>query len=114
MPPCHGGGRGFESRPVRKSPLKKGLFVMKHYVYIIQSDIDGSFYTGYSLDPLKRLLEHNSLENPKRYSFHLKPWKLVYIEAFDSYELAIKREHNLKQASRKRILEIIKLPKNIL
>ncbi len=21
MPPCHGGGRGFESRPVRKKPL---------------------------------------------------------------------------------------------
>ncbi len=25
MPPCHGGGREFESRPVRKSP-QKGLF----------------------------------------------------------------------------------------
>ena len=27
MPPCHGGGRGFESRPVRKNPLIfKGFF----------------------------------------------------------------------------------------
>ncbi len=30
MPPCHGGGRGFESRPVRKkslkTPVKTGVF----------------------------------------------------------------------------------------
>ena len=26
MPPCHGGGRGFESRPVRKEQLREGLF----------------------------------------------------------------------------------------
>jgi hypothetical protein len=29
MPPCHGGGRGFESRPDRKKPLRsnsEGLF----------------------------------------------------------------------------------------
>jgi hypothetical protein len=25
MPPCHGGGRGFESRPVRKNWLKPAL-----------------------------------------------------------------------------------------
>jgi hypothetical protein len=26
MPPCHGGGRGFESRPVRKKALKSRAF----------------------------------------------------------------------------------------
>jgi hypothetical protein len=26
MPPCHGGGRGFESRPVRKSFSLEKLF----------------------------------------------------------------------------------------
>ena len=26
MPPCHGGGRGFESRPVRKALSNEGLF----------------------------------------------------------------------------------------
>ena len=56
---------------------------------------------------------NNGIENVNRYTFHLRPWKLVYVEAFESYELAIKRERNLKQASRQRILEIIKLPKNI-
>jgi hypothetical protein len=27
MPPCHGGGRGFESRPVRKVPPQGGIVV---------------------------------------------------------------------------------------
>ncbi len=29
MPPCHGGGRGFESRPVRKKPLHREAFLLK-------------------------------------------------------------------------------------
>jgi hypothetical protein len=28
MPPCHGGGRGFESRPVRKSPTEMWGFLL--------------------------------------------------------------------------------------
>ncbi len=48
MPPCHGGGRGFESRPVRKSPgYKPGLFIYADYVGIIQSELDISFYNGH-------------------------------------------------------------------
>ena len=33
MPPCHGGGRGFESRPVRintKYPTKSGVFCIAY------------------------------------------------------------------------------------
>ena len=87
---------------------------MKHFVYIIESEVDCSFYKGYSPDPIKRLLEHNSTQNPHRYTFHLRPWKLIYVELLETYELAMKREISLKKASRQRIFEIIKLPKNIL
>ncbi|MCA6498232.1 MAG: GIY-YIG nuclease family protein, partial [Chitinophagaceae bacterium] len=31
---------------------------MAHYVYIIESVQDGTFYKGYSQDPLKRLQQH--------------------------------------------------------
>ena len=32
MPPCHGGGRGFESRPVRKIPrVPVGIFYLKDF-----------------------------------------------------------------------------------
>ena len=62
MPPCHGGGRGFESRPVRRKPwLIRGFFVfMAWYVYMIQSEVDGTYYKGSSEDPFHRLIEHNS------------------------------------------------------
>ena len=35
MPPCHGGGRGFESRPDRKKPLRKlrGFFCVFSYPF---------------------------------------------------------------------------------
>jgi hypothetical protein len=34
MPPCHGGGRGFESRPVRKKSLgaSRGFVVLNHFM----------------------------------------------------------------------------------
>ncbi len=37
IPACHAGGRGFESRPVRKKPLSfRGFFVFgMFYVYIL-------------------------------------------------------------------------------
>ena len=30
MPPCHGGGRGFESRPVRKKSVSNCIKTCKH------------------------------------------------------------------------------------
>ena len=39
MPPCHGGGRGFESRPVRKSKVhsKVSLFCLHAFVQIMNA-----------------------------------------------------------------------------
>ncbi len=36
MPPCHGGGRGFESRPDRKKTLQvfEGFFVFEKLMFI--------------------------------------------------------------------------------
>jgi hypothetical protein len=34
MPPCHGGGRGFESRPVRKKPLFERLFCFYSFSFL--------------------------------------------------------------------------------
>jgi len=35
---------------------------MEHYVYIIESEIDGTFFKAYSLNPLKRLDARNDGE----------------------------------------------------
>ncbi len=65
------------------------------YVYIIQSQLDGSFYIGQTADLEKRLKQHNDGET--RTTSKKRPWNLVYSEAFDSRSEAIKREHFLKK-----------------
>ena len=113
MPPCHGGGRGFESRPVRVkvSDLTGTFLFMAHYVYIIESVQDGTFYKGYSQDPLKRLQQHNQGES--KYTFGKMPWKLVYVEECRTKAEALIRERNLKKAERSRIQNLLLHPKNI-
>ncbi len=71
---------------------------MTFAVYIIQSQKDGSFYIGYSQDPARRLVKHNSANTG--YSARKKPWKLVYTEFFETKTEAIKREKFLKKGKR--------------
>jgi len=65
-----------------------------YFVYLIQSDIDNSFYVGYSQNPNKRLLVHNNGEST--YTRRKMQWKLVYTEEYNSKSEALKREKFLK------------------
>ena len=85
---------------------------MPFYVYILQSGVDGSFYKGFSENPLQRLTQHNNGESA--YTSHKKPWKLVYVEELNDKCAALKREKNIKKATIQRIKEIINSRKNIL
>ena len=84
---------------------------MPFFVYIIVSIHNGSFYKGFSLDPIQRLKQHN--EGQTKYTSRFKPWKLVYSEQFSSKSDALIREKNLKKATTQRILALIDSPKNI-
>jgi putative endonuclease len=84
---------------------------MAHYVYIIESIQDGTFYKGYSANPLKRLQQHNQGNSP--YTSGKMPWKLVYVEEFSTKTEALLRERNLKKAVRSRIQFLLANPKNI-
>jgi putative endonuclease len=84
---------------------------MHFYVYIIKSDIDASYYKGYSLSPLDRLAQHNS--GDCHYTATKKPWRLVYVELFLDKRSALIRERNLKKASRDRIDLLLTSQKNI-
>jgi len=66
-----------------------------YFVYIIQSEIDNSFYIGYTTNIDKRLSEHNN--GLSRYTSRKMPWKLVYHEAFILKTEALKRELFLKK-----------------
>jgi putative endonuclease len=84
---------------------------MPFYVYILQSEADGSFYKGYTLNPQVRLQQHNNGETSSTRS--LVPWKLVHVEEWDNKRDALIREKNLKKADRARIIALIASPKNI-
>jgi putative endonuclease len=76
---------------------------MKYFTYLLQSEIDGSFYIGSTSDIERRLTEHNFGHSP--YTSKKKPWKLVYIEEFESKEKAIKREKFLKRQRNREFYE---------
>ncbi|MBK7358769.1 MAG: GIY-YIG nuclease family protein [Saprospiraceae bacterium] len=84
---------------------------MPFFVYIIVSLQNGTFYKGFSLNPVLRLKQHN--DGLSKYTSKFMPWKLVYIEQFSSKSDALIREKNLKKATNERILALIDSPKNI-
>ena len=66
-----------------------------YYVYILQSTVDHTLYTGYTHDLQKRFQEHNAGQSVA--TRQKKPFVLVYYEAFASKHDAIVRERKLKQ-----------------
>jgi putative endonuclease len=80
-----------------------------HYVYVIKSIHQDTFYIGITKDLRERILRHNNQDSQStgRYA----PWKLVYYEAYTSFKLAKNREMKLKHHGKgfselkKRILE---------
>ena len=65
-----------------------------YYVYLIQSLKNGYIYTGFTKDLKKRIKEHN---NGQTYSIkNLRPFKLIYYEAYLNKDDAIEREKYLK------------------
>ncbi len=66
-----------------------------HYVYIIQSQLDGTYYKGYSSEPLLRLQYHN--EGKSSYTKTKLPWCLVGIFYFTDKREALQKEKKLKK-----------------
>lgn len=71
---------------------------MPHYVYVLEC-ADGSFYTGYTTDPERRVREHNAGEGAK-YTRGRTPVELVHTESFETRSAAMAREHAIKERSR--------------
>ena len=66
-----------------------------HYVYILRSLKDVSYYVGSTQDLKKRIIKHNNGE--VTYSAKKKPWKLVWYCAFPTKKQAVEFEMYLKQ-----------------
>jgi putative endonuclease len=75
-----------------------------NYVYLIESQIDKSWYIGFTPDnPFRRLEKHNALK--VAYSKRKAPWKLIYFEAYINKSDATGREKFLKSGSGHRFIK---------
>jgi putative endonuclease len=61
---------------------------MPYYIYILQSELDGSYYVGSTKDLDERLHQYTKAK---------RPWKLVYYEEFPDKSSALKRECQIKR-----------------
>lgn len=73
--------------------------VSGHFIYIIRC-IDGSLYTGYTVDVERRVKEHNHSKRGAKYTRGRLPVILEYCEAFDRRSDATKREYEIKRMSK--------------
>jgi putative endonuclease len=69
---------------------------------------DHSLYTGYTTDLTRRVRAHNSGKGAK-YTKSRLPVRLVYYETYEEKSLAMKREYQVKQLSRKEKLKLIQV-----
>jgi putative endonuclease len=78
---------------------------MPCYCYIVEC-ADGTYYTGWTLDPEKRVNTHNKGRGAKYTRMRL-PVKLVYMEEQPDVQSAMKRERsikNLKRAGKEKLI----------
>lgn len=68
------------------------------YCYIVEC-ADGTYYTGWAVDPEKRVKIHNKGRGAKYTKIRL-PVKLVYVEEQPDRKTAMKREIAIKRLGR--------------
>ena len=75
------------------------------YCYIVEC-ADGTYYTGWAVDPERRVAVHNKGRGA-RYTRMRLPVKLVYVEPQPDRTTAMKREIAIKRMGRARKMRMI-------
>ena len=78
-------------------PEKEEINAMAYYCYMVRCK-DGSFYTGWTLDPERRTRQHNSGRGAAYTRLH-RPVELVYVEPQPDRSTAMRRERRIKTLS---------------
>jgi putative endonuclease len=79
---------------------------MSFYCYILECS-DGTYYTGLTTDPERRLRLHNRGRGA-RYTRSRRPVRLVYVEEQPDRSSAMRREIQIKRMSREAKEKLIK------
>ena len=79
---------------------------MTCYCYILEC-ADGTYYTGWTTDPERRVKQHNKGVGA-RYTKTRRPVTLVYLEEQPDKVTALKRERAIKQLKRLQKRKLIK------
>lgn len=93
------GEKGF---PEKEAPNQE----KSAYCYMVEC-ADGTLYTGYTTDVLRRVKTHNAGKGAK-YTKNRRPVRLVYQEKFSSKNEAMRREACIKKLTREEKLTLIR------
>ena len=87
------------SKEERGDEPRTPLPAMTCYCYLLEC-ADGTYYTGWTTDPERRLRQHN-LGRGARYTRMRRPVRLVHVEELPDRSAAMKRERQIKALPRK-------------
>ena len=83
---------------------------MAYFVYIIQSEVDNTYYKGFTENLENRIWEHNN--GKSRYTSKKIPWKLVYLEEYETKKEALIREKQIKRFNSQYLKKLIEKQKD--
>ena len=79
---------------------------MEYTTYILFSGIKNKYYIGFTSNLEERIIRHN--QKSKGFTGNVNDWEVVYIEKYETKELAQQRELQIKSwKSRIKIQELI-------
>ena len=76
-----------------------------HYVYVIESELDGSFYIGKTSAIENRLEFHNSVELNKGITKRKIPWIYYFVMEVPNARIAGAIENHIKRMKSRRYIE---------
>jgi len=77
----------------------------RYFLYILQSQKDGSYYVGASENVETRLDQHN--RGAGKSTRARRPWRLVYTEEHNTRSEAVRREREIKKQKNRFYIESI-------
>ncbi|MEW6093219.1 MAG: GIY-YIG nuclease family protein [Chloroflexota bacterium] len=78
---------------------------MAYYCYILECS-DGTYYTGWTTDPERRVRQHNRGKGA-RYTRSRLPVRLVYVEELPDKPSAMRREKAVKSLPRQEKMKLV-------